>query len=172
MSYRFSEIDEAASSFLADSDSDSDDEEEQQGTTAVTKDEESEDDDTSDPEPEVTFDDTSAPPAKSSKSLKILNRKQTPGKLLKPKASKRTSDDTASTDDELPQPPLTAQETAAKRTEDLAKKKEKIADAAEAKLAKWSNLTVGPITKKAIDSLGFEQMTEIQYKAIPHVLVR
>lgn len=36
--------------------------------------------------------------------------------------------------------------------------------------AMWSSLKVGPETKKAIDKLGFERMTEIQYKAIPHIL--
>ncbi|ETO02445.1 DEAD/DEAH box helicase [Reticulomyxa filosa] len=36
--------------------------------------------------------------------------------------------------------------------------------------AQWSNLQVSSDTRKAIDKLGFERMTEIQYKAIPHVL--
>merc|ERR1740123_1475971 len=40
----------------------------------------------------------------------------------------------------------------------------------EDKLKQWSNLKVGTLTKRAIDKLGFEFMTEIQYKAIPPVL--
>ena len=41
----------------------------------------------------------------------------------------------------------------------------------EDKLAKWDNLKVGTLTKRAINKLGFAKMTEIQYKAIPPVLV-
>ena len=41
----------------------------------------------------------------------------------------------------------------------------------EDKLSKWSNLEVGTLTKRAIDKLGFSTMMEIQYKAIPPVLV-
>eukprot|EP01084_Bolivina_argentea_P038112 70485_1 len=40
----------------------------------------------------------------------------------------------------------------------------------ETKLSKWDNLNVGTLTKRGIDKLGFEHMTEIQYKAIPAVL--
>eukprot|EP01083_Nonionella_stella_P219163 785302_1 len=41
----------------------------------------------------------------------------------------------------------------------------------EDQLSKWENLQVGTLTNRAIDKLGFERMTEIQYKAIPPVLL-
>ena len=57
-----------------------------------------------------------------------------------------------------------------KNKNESAKTKTK-AEIAEEKLSKWSNLEVGDLTKRAIDKLGFANMMEIQYKAIPPVLV-